>query len=112
VLTGNSETIFNKGDLSDGGYVVARGRLALYDGSLTADPIGFAEPGVLVGVLALLSMTERPVTAIATETSLLLQISRGSFKRILQEHPLSAQRLLNQVSSKLSAFINDLKLIA
>jgi CRP-like cAMP-binding protein len=107
-----SETIFNKGDLSDGGYVVARGRLALYDGSLTADPIGFAEPGVLVGVLALLSMTERPVTAIATESSLLLQISRGSFKRILQEHPLSAQRLLNQVSSKLSAFINDLKLIA
>ena len=105
------ETIFQKGELSDGGYVVTRGRLALYDYDLKADPTGFAGPGILVGELALLSETERPVTVIATEASSLLQISRGSFKRILQEYPLSTQRLRNQVSTRLAAFIIDLKLI-
>lgn len=103
--------IFQKGDPSDGGYVVARGRLALYDDELKGDAIRFAGPGILVGELALLSATERPVTAIAAETSSLLQISRGSFKRILQEYPLSAERLRNQVSCRLAAFIRDLKMI-
>lgn len=106
------ETIFRKGELSDGGYVVTRGHLALYDYDLKADPAGFAGPGILVGELALLSETERPVTVIAAEASSLLQISRGSFKRILQEYPLSAERLRNQVSTRLAAFISELKLIA
>lgn len=105
------DEIFKVGDLSDGGYVVTRGRVALYDGNLKANPVRFAGTGVLIGELAMLSATERPVTAIAVENSSLLQISRGSFKRILQEYPLTAERLRNQVSSKLAAFIGDLKLI-
>lgn len=106
------EPIFNRGDLSDGGYVVTSGRIALYDVDPTAYPVRLAGPGVLIGELALLSVTERPVTAIAIETSSLMQISRGSFKRILQEYPVSAERLRHQVSSRLGAFISDLKLIA
>lgn len=106
------EIVFKRGDISDGGYVIASGRIALYEGDTAAAPALLAGPGVLIGELALISVTERPASAIAVEASSLLQISRGSFKRILQEYPLSAERLRERVSSRLSTFMADLKLIA
>lgn len=105
------DLIFGKGDMSDGGYVIASGKIALYEQNLAATPVLFAGPGTLIGELALISVTERPVSAVAAADSALLQITRGSFKRVLQEYPICAERLRSRVSSNLTAFLGDLKFI-
>jgi CRP-like cAMP-binding protein len=106
------DIVFQRGDRSDGGYVITSGQITLYQDEFFAAAVFVAGPGVLLGELSLISDTERAVNAIVTEATSVLRISRGSFKRVLQEYPSSAECLRLQVSHRLAAFIGDLKLIA
>jgi CRP-like cAMP-binding protein len=102
------DVLFNRGDESDGGYIVLTGAIAL-------DPIGDGGPAVkivgptaLIGEIALISQTERPVTAIAREPSTVLKITRALFHRMLKEFPVSARRLRAAIQARLDAFTKDL----
>src|SRR5262245_14206378 len=58
------DVLFRKGDVSDGGYVVVQGAIAMIeDDTKTADAIIGA--GGLIGEVALITETKRPATAIA-----------------------------------------------
>ena len=92
--------------------MITSGQITLYQDESFAVVVFVAGHGFLLGELSLISDTERAVTAIATEATSVLRISRGSFKRVLQEYPSSAERLRLQVSDRLAAFIGDLKLMA
>jgi CRP-like cAMP-binding protein len=109
------DTLFRKGDVSDGGFVIARGSVALIeDDTETADAV--VGPGSLIGEIALITETRRPATAIAREPTTVLRISRAMFRRTLEEYPHMAQRLaadlrgrVRSMSSELSAVKRALK---
>jgi CRP-like cAMP-binding protein len=103
------DILFRRGEESDGGYIVLTGSIAL-------DPTGeggparqIVGPNTLVGEIALISQTERPVTAIAREPSTVLKVSRLLFHRMLKEFPASAQRLRLSIQTRLAAFTQELE---
>jgi CRP-like cAMP-binding protein len=101
------DVLFRKGDLSDGGYVVTLGSVALIeDDTKTADAI--IGPGALIGEIALISETKRPATAIAREPTTVLRLSRAMFRRTMEEYPELAQRLAADLRHRIAAMSGDL----
>ncbi len=87
------DTIFRKGDRSDGGYLIRNGSVAL-DAADDGSPGALtAQAGSLVGELALIIDTRRPATAVVREPTNALKITRRMFRRVLEEYPASAEVL-------------------
>ena len=101
------DTLFRKGDLSDGGFVVARGSIVLMDGDASQIE-AVAGPGTLLGELALIAETRRPATAGAREHCGLLRLSRAMFRRTLEEYPRFAQRLHADLLSRVRGLSGEL----
>jgi CRP-like cAMP-binding protein len=104
------DILFRRDDPSDGGLVVLTGSIALEvsgDGR-TADII---RPPALIGDIALITQTRRPVTAIAREPSSVLKISRQLFHRVMREYPASAERLRRSLTEKLRQFGQELEAV-
>ena len=106
-----NEVLFRAGDAADAGYVIQIGALKLLrSDAKKADNGVKVGPGVLIGELALLTETKRPVTAIATERTTVMRISRSLFRKVLEGFP-DAARLMrdrlaeraNQASAEISA---------
>jgi signal-transduction protein with cAMP-binding, CBS, and nucleotidyltransferase domain len=87
------DVLFRKGEATDD------------DGTPATRIVG---KGVLIGEIALLSQTERPVTAIAREPSTVLKISRALFHRVLKEYPRSAMNVRAAIETRLIEFTADL----
>jgi len=84
------DVLFRRGDRSDGGYVVARGAVAL-DARDDGSPATFvAGPSALIGRAALFTRIERPATASAREPSTVIRISPSLMRRVLEEFPQAA----------------------
>ncbi|HEY8383903.1 MAG TPA: cyclic nucleotide-binding domain-containing protein [Microvirga sp.] len=84
------DVLFRRGDRSDGGYVVARGAVAL-DAQDDGSPATFiAGPSALIGQAALFTRIERPATASAREPSTVIRISPSLMRRVLEEFPQAA----------------------
>lgn len=101
------DVLFRKNELSDSGFVVARGSIALIDGDAN-NVQGIAGPGTLLGELALVAETRRPVTAVAREHAALLRLSRAMFRRTLDEYPRLAQKLLADLRSRVTTLSGEL----
>jgi len=102
------DVLFRQDEISNGGYVVLSGSVALDTSGHGASTARIVRPPGLIGEYALLTETRRPATAIAREPSTVLRISRPLFLRILQEFPESAERLRQSLSERLGQFIGDL----
>jgi CRP-like cAMP-binding protein len=101
------DVLFRKDEMSDGGYVVAQGSIAIIeDDTKTADAI--IGPGALIGEIALISETRRPATAIAREPTTVLRLSRAMFRRTMEEYPELAQRLAADLRHRVAAMSGDL----
>lgn len=101
--------LFREGAAADGGYVVVEGSVRLEaEGPEGAIEKGTAGPGALIGQMALLCATTRPVTATTAEPTRLLAISRRLLKRVLQEYPDMADTLSRALSERLSAMTQEL----
>ncbi len=100
------DILFRRGDPADAGFIVLSGSIGLSAGDGTEERI--VGPQSLIGDLAMLTETRRPVTARARESSSVLKVSRTLFHRILQEFPQSAERLRRQVAKNLQNFVGDL----
>jgi CRP-like cAMP-binding protein len=96
----SGEVLFDAGEAADSGYVIQEGafKLAARDseggGTITVGP------GTLLGELAMLTETARPVTATATEPSTVLRIPRTLFLKMLEGYPDAAQKLRNIIASR------------
>jgi CRP-like cAMP-binding protein len=102
------DVLFRRGDAADSGFVVLSGSIALTakdDGS-AAERI--VSPQTLIGDIALMTETQRAVTAIARETSSVLKISRVLFHRVLKEFPRSAELLRSRMEKNLQGFVGEL----
>lgn len=101
------DTLFRKGEPSDGGYVIVKGAIAMVeDDAMTADAV--VGPGTLIGEVALITETKRPATAIAREPTTVLRLSRAMFRRTLEEYPELAQRLAADLRQRVKAISKDL----
>lgn len=101
------DVLFREGDPADSGYVVVSGSLTLARGDATRH-VGRA---ALIGELALITDTLRPVTATADEPTEVLRIARGLFSRLFDEYPDLARKLYARLASRLRADVADLKSI-
>lgn len=101
------DVLFRKGDRSDGGYVVTRGRIALDPGDGGA--AFTAEPGALIGRTALFVRVQRPATAVAREPSGVLRVSPTLMRRVLEEFPEAAAAIHQAMASELGVLTGGLE---
>lgn len=102
--------LFRSGDEADCGYVVQSGafRVSLDDGS---NHEMIAEPGMLIGELALVVAMRRPSTAVALEYSSVIRIARSMFQRVLDSDPAAARRLRDEFAARVGQLSSDVMLV-
>ena len=101
--------MIRRGDRSEGGYFVLSGSLALYRGEFDDNSTIILRTGDLLGEMAMIAVTENPVTAISREPTTVLRIPRALFQRVLREYPGSAARLRQSIENQLTAFMTELE---
>ena len=106
-LLQEGDTLFRKGDPSDGGYVVTDGAIALdpEDGT----PIVVAERGAVVGRTALFICTMRPATATAHGRSAVMRFTPALMRQLLQQFPLAAVELYKELAADVLSFADGLE---
>ncbi len=102
--------LFSKGEEAEGGFIVMSGRVDLVDDSrvpvVIKDRVG---AGALLGELALIIETHRPVTAIAVGRTRVMVIRRTLFNRMLVEYPEFGRVLHLRISERLGQLAPDLE---
>jgi CRP-like cAMP-binding protein len=94
-------SLFGEGDDADGAYVVQEGSFDLV--SRQDDGRGATVgPGALLGELALIAATKRPVTAVAREPSSVVRIPRQLFLKMLEGYPDAALRMRDALAARTS----------
>jgi CRP-like cAMP-binding protein len=92
------DVLFNAGDEADGAYVIQEGSFLL---AVSEDDEGVkVGPYTLLGELALLTETTRPVTATALEPSTVLRIPRSLFFKMLEGFPEAARKLRDVLAAR------------
>ncbi len=96
----DGEGLFHAGDAADSGYIIQEGSFVLKPDTAANGPEIKATPGMLLGELALLAETARPVTAIAREPSAVIRLTRKIFLRMLESYPEAAAKLREQLVAR------------
>jgi CRP-like cAMP-binding protein len=93
-------TLFGEGEEADGAYVVQEGSFDLVareNGKATV--VG---PGTLIGEVALVSETRRPVSAVAREPSSVVRIPRQLFLKMLESDVEAATRMRDALAARVN----------
>jgi CRP-like cAMP-binding protein len=101
------DLLFRRGEESDGGYILASGSVALTAHDDGRPPLHVLRPWALIGEMALVAPSWRPITAQAREPTTVLKISRKLFHHILEQHPLTAARLREFFRERLVDFARN-----
>jgi len=105
----HGEVLFTVGDPADAGYVVQDGSFTLKtDNTDAGAPEMTVTSGALLGELALLTETIRPVTAIAAEPSTVIRVTRSLFLKMLEGFPDAARRLRDHIAARTSQAAADM----
>src|SRR5215469_6655882 len=105
----SGEILFMVGEPADAGYVVQDGSFSLR--SETNEMVGpelTVTRGALLGELALLTETTRPVTATATEPSTVIRVPRSLFLKMLEGFPDAARRLRDHIAARTNQAAKDM----
>jgi CRP-like cAMP-binding protein len=94
-------SLFGEGEDADGAFVVQEGSFDLVS-ERSAIPPSVAGPGALIGELALLTETTRPVAAIAREPATVVRITRQLFLKMLEGYPDAARRMRDAVAARVN----------
>jgi len=104
---GQGTRLYRQDQPSDGGYVIVRGNVDLISG-LHDNVISSHGAGSLIGEMALISSTLHAATAVATENSEVLKITRPLFRRMLHEYPQLATLLQQRIMDSVNEFADNL----
>ena len=105
----NGEVLFTAGDAADAGYVIQDGSFTLKtDNTDSATAEMTVTRGTLLGELALLTETTRPVTATAAEPSTVIRVPRSLFLKMLEGFPDSARRLRDYIATRTNQAASDM----
>ncbi len=100
--------LFRESEAADSAYVVQEGSFELTsDGNGPTRP-EVAGPGTLVGELALLTETQRSVTATAREPATVIRIPRQLFLKMLEGYPDAARRLREALAARVNEGAREL----
>ena len=94
-------TLFAAGEDADSAYVVQEGSFDLV-AAKNGVAATVAERGALIGELALLTESKRPVTAVAREPSSVVRIPRQLFLKTLEGYPDAALRMRDALATRVS----------
>ena len=105
----SGEVLFTIGEPADAGYVIQEGSFTLKSDNteLTSSEMTVAR-GALLGELALLTETTRPVTAIAIEPSTVIRVPRSLFLKMLEGFPDAARRLRDHIATRTDQAAKDM----
>jgi CRP-like cAMP-binding protein len=104
----SGEVLFNAGEPADSGFVVQEGSFNLTPREAEGGATIAVGRGTLIGELALLTDTARPVTATAREPSTVLRIPRTLFLKMLEGYPDAARRLRDNIASRTEQSARDI----
>ena len=93
-------TLFGEGEQADGAYVVQEGSFDLVTRENGAATV--VGPGALLGEVALISETRRPVSAVAREPSSVVRIPRQLFLKMLESDPDAALRMRDALAARVN----------
>jgi CRP-like cAMP-binding protein len=99
--------LFAEGEAADGAFVVQEGSFALVADLNRAIAPSAAGPRALLGEMALLCETRRPVTATAREPSTVVRIPRQLFLKMLEGYPEAAHRLRDAIAARVEQSARD-----
>jgi CRP-like cAMP-binding protein len=102
------DVLFRRGEMSDGGYVLTLGAIALTAANDGRPQAKIVRPWTLIGETALLAPSTRPAAAIAQEPAKVLKILRPLFHLVLEQHPATAARVRDFFRCRLLDFIHDI----
>ena len=106
----SGDTLFSAGDKADAGYVIQQGSFRLKaNPSEGDDKAAVAGPGSLLGEIAMLRDTVRPMTAVAAEESTVMRIPRSLFLKMLEGFPDAAQRLRNHLAARADRTADEIR---
>ena len=103
------DILYRRGDAADGGHILEKGLIALEGGAQGQSADKIVRPIALLGEIALIAATTRPVTAIAREPSTVLRIQRTLFHRTLEKYPVTAAQVRKLFKNRLVTFAQGLK---
>ena len=103
------EVLFTVGDPADAGYVIQDGSFTLKTDNTEASAAEMTVArGALLGELALLTETTRPVTATAAEPSTVIRVPRSLFLKMLEGFPDAARRLRDYIATRTNQAAADM----
>jgi CRP-like cAMP-binding protein len=103
------EVLFTVGDPADAGYVIQDGSFTLKtDNTESSAAEMTVTRGALLGELALLTETTRPVTATAAEPSTVIRVPRSLFLKMLEGFPDAAGRLREYIATRTNQAAADM----
>jgi CRP-like cAMP-binding protein len=101
------EVLFSAGEKADAGFVIQEGTFSLKSAGAHGSEVTVG-PGALMGEVALLKETLRPVTATAVEPATVIRISRSLFLKMLEGFPDAAQRLRDSMAVRAAETMRDI----
>jgi len=101
--------LYRENQPADCAYVVLTGQIDLFrtgegDGENVVI-LSSLMTGAMIGEMALFSRTKRPTNAVAACESEVLRVSRGIFRRILDEYPETAKRIYQHLNADFRAMV-------
>jgi len=103
------EALFHQGDDGDFFAIVMEGRIEIAKHTKKDTPVALASlsRGDTLGEMALIDQETRSASAIATEPSSVLVLSRKSFDLLVNQYPRCGTKLLRKIASILCSHIRE-----
>jgi CRP-like cAMP-binding protein len=106
-----NEMLFQKGDLPDGLHVVVMGQVKLsipaHNGSEKV--VHMAGPGMSFGEAVMFLDRPYPVSALATQDSIVLMVDKSTILNAINTSPALARKMLASLSMRLHELIDDME---
>ena len=99
------DQLFAEGAESEGLVLVERGSVALNSGR--AGALGLLMAGDSIGAASLVAVGTREATAIASEPACVLILSRASYRRLAEDAPRAACRMLEVALADLASAVRE-----
>jgi CRP-like cAMP-binding protein len=103
--------LYYAGDLADAGYLVQQGSFLLEPDRPRKGAEIIAEPGALLGELALVTDTVHTATATAQQSSVVIRITRTLFLKMLEGYPEAARKLRDSMAQRLAEWGRDISAV-
>jgi len=104
------DTIWKKGDASEGAYVLVRGEVLAGDSEGGAyKPQRISEHGAVLGEMGLFLTRPRRATLRAATTVELIFVPRAAFTKLLRQFPILAERAAMRIEEEMSSFLGAME---